>query len=224
MYVWRNKGARHLLDLFNNLPVDMEVVAVKFPTARRYKDYTIVGNVPVIRVLETHYKTAPPKRVAQIVAIDPVTQTLPRNRQARRLDYMLVKYGLQLSVRRRITEVCKDIEVAVYLPRIPTTVSIEVDRAGLAEVLTWTEWVVEAIRLGHFYPRPGPHCNDCAFATVCSTQHVNHDGLRSCPKTARTVREALGHGTEATPTGAAGEHAAGGDSPDQSGQAPRLRP
>jgi hypothetical protein len=192
--LWNGRGIRHLLELFNEIVPTMEVLAVRFPINRSCGAFQITGEIPVVRTVAAEGKSKAGREI-QVIAIDHTVNATPQTFDAnRRLDYLLTKYGLPLELRRRFEHLAEATKCFIYLPRIPKLAELPVERDGLTQALKWSEWVVEAIGLGHFYPRPGGKCLRCGYSKACNASYVSDRSLRLAKETTDAFRRQLDGG------------------------------
>jgi hypothetical protein len=172
MTYYRNRGVRHLHKLFDDLPSEM-LVFVKYPYTREYKGWTIVGHVPVVRIIETPGRGRKGRRV-EVISLDWQARSAPDAFCVnRRVDLLLDRYGIEAEIRNQFDKLASDIVPMLYLPALAKTVRLGYTASNFREALTWMEAALESIRLGLFYPRAGAHCRACLFRSTCDASHVS---------------------------------------------------
>lgn len=185
-HLYRNRGCRTLLQVFEAIHPDMEVLPL-YPASRDVNGFHIHAKVPVIRIVETRGKGRSGRRV-EIISIDAEASRMPTDFEAcRRMDYLVHKYGLELEVRHRFRKIAKDVVQMVYLPRIGRLASIKVDEKHLRQALRWVGYVLDSIKRGFFYPRTGDRCGGCAFREVCDVGYVSYRALERPAQTRQTI-------------------------------------
>jgi len=172
----RDFGARALLDVWESITPNMEILGVQYPCRRTIGRWELLGQVDVIRALETKGKGRS-GRTIQLITIDPISRHAPNLTEAgRRMDYLMAKYGLENDLRQAMDKLGK-VEAYVYLPRIPKLSQLEVDGSAFRSAMRWCEWVFEGIEAGHFYPRASSDCMVCEYAGICDVSYVSNEAL-----------------------------------------------
>lgn len=174
----RDLGTRALLDVWESVTPNTEILGVHYPCRRTIGSWELVGQVDVIRALETKGKGRS-GRIIQLITIDPTSHRTPMPSEAgRRMDYLMAKYGLEAELRQSMEKLGK-VETCVYLPRIPKLATLEIEGSAFRSALRWCEWVFEGIEAGHFYPRTGTTCSACEYAEICDVKYVSNEALES---------------------------------------------
>ena len=186
----RNRGARHVRELFDSIQPDMGVLGVQYPCWRSIGGFTIHGHVPVIRIFEQKDKGKSGRQL-EIVTLDTMATRTPTEFEASR-DFLFIlhKYGLEPELRKSFRKIAKDISSVVYLPRVPKLASFKITELAGRQALRWIAWVLEGIELGHFYPRVGGHCTFCFYQPVCDIRFVSNRKLED-PETPENIRSKL---------------------------------
>lgn len=188
---FNNRGARHLRELYESLPETMEVLGVLYPCHRDVDDFRIVGQVPVMRILESPGKGRSGREV-QIISLDTRTSRAPTTFEARRrISYLLSKYGIELDLRNHMRKVATQTTSAVYLPHFPKLVPVQLDGRSARQALVWVKWVFQCIRQGFFFPRAGIACKRCEFDKVCDVRYVTDRALENVNQTRDEIRRNL---------------------------------
>lgn len=186
----RNRGARHLRDLFDSLQPRMEVLGVRYPCRREISGFVVEAEVPVIRVLEQQDKGKSGREI-QIISMDPISLKTPTDFEAcRDFGFVFDKYGLEMELRHRFKKVASKVVSMVYLPRIPKLAEVKIPELAGRQTIRWASWILDSIRLGHFYPRAGAHCSACFYQPVCDVRYVSNRSL-SNPETPDKIRRQL---------------------------------
>ena len=177
MLAGREFGYRTLLDVWNAIRPELEVLAYKYPLRRVIGDWEIHGSIDVVRAYETKGKGYSGREV-QLITVDPYSTKMPvPHESGRRIDYLLAKYGLELDVRSSFGKIAKKVTTWVYLPQLGKMAELDVDESSWRSAMNWVTWVLEEIDAGHFYPRTGSQCNACPYIRICDVKYFTRESL-----------------------------------------------
>jgi hypothetical protein len=192
------RGCRHLLEVFADLPENLQVLKIKYPCSQKVAGYELGGYIDVVRATEIPGKGRSAREI-QLITVDPQGARKPSPFEAsRRIDYLLAKYGLEADLRRSFHRAAKEVTAWVYLPRLPVMAQLVVNEKGLRQALQWVEYVIQAIEQALYYPRMGTYCQSCQYATVCDVTYVSSRALDQPEQTSDEIRRRL-NGTQGTP-------------------------
>ena len=187
--VLHGRGARHLLEIFNDLSEHMMVLGVEYPTIMVFGNFKVSMSIPVIRVVHPPKAVSP---VVQLVIFD--RESTPNGfEQCRRLDYALAKYLLPVQLRKEWNEDLAKLRLLVYQPQVPRLVEAQSDTEAGVAAKNWILWVLQGIEEGLFYPRAGDSCRSCPYRLVCNAKYASTNSLRRTSSIPRKILARLKH-------------------------------
>lgn len=183
------RGARYLLDMFEGLPKNMHVLGYLYPCRQKVGRFELEGCIDVIRMIEGKGRA---HREIQYITVDTRGTHKPSPFEVtRRIDYLMVKYGLEQSLRQPFYRAAGKHTSWVFLPKVPTLAKLDVPDTGLRTALGWGEHVLQSIADGLFYPRIGDACSSCEYNEVCSATYVSDDALDRASHTTEEIRRKI---------------------------------